>query len=787
MDYIRTNKIKATTNNTNWYSPSQIRFGSSKKYRLYKGSTIIWDVLRTVFNVKDFTIDANGGDVAINSNVTSYGTNALGANELLDWTCSPTTIPANTSTSQKTHTITYTQSDTGETATATCTQDATVADWTVSSYATTPTVPASGGTVSVTIHWDLYLNGTYQKSGTSSPSRVWLDNVDQGTSTVSIGSAGTTLYENTHIVGYITNYEFYADDHFFNIYGQDAVYRAANTLGKKTYTQNLSLTKNESNKSFTSSGGTTKLKVTSTKSWSATWSSGSPASGSENITATISATNGIVDKTSVSGSNVEVVLTVGKSGDADRTITVTVSAEEESKSVSYTQVKRVYKSASYGTPSEGDPTHNNIPAWGGTTYLTVPWTQTKTITYDNDTTSSEEISGTAIAIVLNGTMQQYNSYITVEGGIYKNSCGTEVTSQRTVFTVTSYKFTANNKEKTVSTTYNVGQAPNKLESTTWISTYNISISADSGNIPNTGGNKTIYVTCTENGKETYTSTATKAVTRNATATLTTNSPSISRLYTTSITGTGQATLNVDENFSDQRSIVVAAKCGNYSNTTTVTQNGMTYQFDYTLSGKISQDGGIYKLYMNSYVNGKLVLPTCTESVSWVKDVTVKEIAGTVGDVEISFQVDPNTGSERNFVLHAVQPNSNKTIDVTIVQEKYQSRFSISLNSSSYFKKTGANTYQFYATIDITATKAQSVSGQWHYVAIDEDGLPLGADVVDPIGQYNIDVYVGTYTKSFTGTAIYIEGTAASGFKGIRASFVSSTTDVSFGMNIYNIK
>ena len=63
---------------------------------------------------------------------------------------------------------------------------------------------------------------------------------------------------------------------------------------------------------------------------------------------------------------------------------------------------------------------------------------------------------------------------------------------------------------------------------------------------------------------------------------------------------------------------------------------MTYQFDYTLSGKISQDGGIYKLYMNSYVNGKLVLPTCTESVSWVKDVTVKEIAGTVGDVEISF-------------------------------------------------------------------------------------------------------------------------------------------------------
>lgn len=786
MDYIRTNKIKATINNINWYGPSQIRFGSSKKYRLYKGDTLVWDVLRTTFSAKNFTIGVNGGDVASNSNVTSYGTNALNINESLGWTCSPTTIPANTSTSQKTHTITYTQNGTGEITTATCTQDATVADWTVSSYATTPTVPASGGTVSVTIHWDLYLNGTYQKSGTSSPSRVWLDGVYHGTSTVSVESAGTTPYENTHVVGYITNYEFYADGHFFDIYGQDAVYRAANTLGKKTYTQNLSLTKNESSKSFTSSGGTTKLKVTSTKSWSATWSSGSPASGSENITATLSATNGMLDKTSVSGSNVEIVLTVGKSGDDDRTITVTVSAEGESKSVSYTQVKRAYKSTSYGTPSEGYPTHNNIPAWGGTTYLTVPWTQTKTITYDNDTTSSEEISGTAIAIVLNGIMQQYNSYITADGGIYKNSCGTEVIPQRTVFTVTSYKFTANNKEKTVSTTYNVGQAPNKLESTTWPSTYNISISADSGNIPNTGGNKTIYVTCTENGKETYTSTATKAVTRNATATLTTNSPSISRLYTTSITGTGQATLNVDENFSDRRSIVVDAKCGNYSNTTTVTQNEMTYQLDCTLSGNISQDGGIYKFYIYSYVNDVLIVPDCTTTSSWVTKIEVKQITGTVGDIEVTLTVLPNTGAERSITINVAQPKSNKTKDVVITQNKYQIPYSLQLNTTkSYFQKSSLYYYQFFGTIDVIATQAKSITGTWYYTPIDEEGIPFG-NTYNEKSTYTISIPNYNTTLTYTGTAINVAESQSARFTGFLVEFRSDNYS-GLGGKIYNIK
>lgn len=723
MEYIRTNKlrIKSSTGNT-LREPTEVRLGSTKKYRLMNGSDVVWDVLQTTFSASNFSIGASGGNVASNSNVTSYGLNALGTKESLNWTCSPTTISANSSTSPKTHTITYTQNDTGDTTTAVCTQDAAALNWTVSSYATTPTVPAGGGTVSVTIHWDLYLNNVYQKSGTSSPSRVWLDGVYQGTSTVSVGSAGTTHYANAHVVGYITNYEFYADGHFFDIYRQDAVYRAANTLGTKTYTYNVSLTKNEPNKTFTSSGGTTKIKATSTRSWSATWSSGSPASDKEDYSATLSATNGTVNKTSVSGTNVEVTLTVEKNGDTDRTITVTATAGSTSKSVSYSQSKRVFSNTSYSEPSVVRAYQDaNIPAWGGHAYLMVDWSQTEYTNYDNGTHDSSPVNGTSRAVILGGTIQQTGASLQTDGGIYKNSCGTTVTPQRTVYTISAYYFEANGVGKEVRpVTIHLGQAPNEqMKDPTWLKTYNISITySPTGNLSNAGGTKTISVDCKENGEYTYTATkydanAKTPTTRDASATLTTTEGT---LNPASITGNGTSTLTVNENWGAQKTITVTAKAGSASKSTSFVQNAVAWAFSAAtktfnvayntktqqISGTSSRNGFYVDIQKNdvSVTGGKLYNDTVTSS-------------GTTFYATISFD-ENTTNSQRTITAVVTQRrsgSSSEKLTYTIVQAAQPSV----VTYVSWVKGTGKYVVGSRYTFSATLKFHKNVNGNTVYI------------------------------------------------------------------------
>ena len=765
MEYIRTNKlrVKSSTGNT-LREPTEVRLGSTKKYRLMKGNDVVWDVLQTTFSASDFSIGANGGDVKSNSNVTSYGVNALGTKEPLGWVCSPTTISANSSTSSKTHTITYTQNDTGDTTTAVCTQAAAVLNWTVSSYATTPTVPASGGTVSVTIHWDLYLNGTYYKSGTSSPSRVWLDGVYQGTSTVSVGSAGTTHYANAHVVGYITNYEFYADGHFFDIYRNDAVYRAANTLGTKTYTYNVSLTKNEPNKTFTSSGGTTKIKVTSTRSWSATWSSGSPASGTEDYSATLSATNGTVNKSSVSGTNVEVTLTVGNNGDTDRTITVTATAGGTSKSVSYSQSKRVEKSKDYDPPSGTPSPISTVAVTGGTVYLKIAsWTQSYTITYDNGTTSTGSTSGTnTSATVTNGS--GINGTEIKNGGVSIPNAGTSYyTTDRTAYTITGYSFTANGKTANVTTSIAIKQKANNRKETPEY--YVGLVSQSTTSIGNTGGTFTFTAESLKRTKYTYDTTQTAYSAYSNYSASVTYSNGVIKVSSSTISGKQTVTVTVGSNYDNVKTpkVVVTSQGDNSKSISiTVTQAAAVYDFNFADPGIIDAYGGTYNIALTSKVNGSF-MEVIPESVK-LSEGTVNKITENASEskynVNVTFPANSSTTNTKSYVIQAQQYNTGKTTQCTITQAKKTSsyvtgRVSISsLVSGLYISSDGMlGGFNQYPTFTITASSNGWVNKCKYIFCLDFEIQTSNGQTFNPRYEHQLDyiefsAFSGTKTVQF---------------------------------------
>lgn len=692
MEYIRTNKlrVKSSTGNT-LREPTEVRLGSTKKYRLMNGNDVVWDVLQTTFSASNFSIGASGGNVASNSSVTSYGLNALGTKESLDWTCSPTTISANSSTSPKTHTITYTQNDTGDTATAVCTQAGqpiVVTGYRYSASVSNESIgdaSASGSTLSLSVSgtinvyekysdgsekfYNSYSFGSTAATITSGDDKDDLAYLSNGK--VVVKSAGTKTYSGYRIVYYIYGYSFSVDGESYNNSCNITVYQKENKVtGTEwgTNSSNYSLVASSDIAKFTSSGGKATISVTCQQQYRYTYTSGSNGDWTwGNGTATLKTSRGTLNTSSITGKG-SAILTVGADEGKGETTTVTISTGGNvSTTISIPQTVRVVSSISYSEPSVvGTYQDANIPAWGGYAYLMVNWSQTQYTNYDNGTYTSSPVSGKSQAVILSGTVQQTGASLQSDGGIYKNSCGTTETPQRAVYTVSAYYFQANGVGKDVRpVTIHLGQAPNSKTETKWLGTYNISISySPTGNLSNVGGTKTISVNCTENGTITYTSTAKKATTRNATATLTTTDGT---LNPTSITGNGTSTLTVNENVGTQRTITVTAKTGSTSNTTSFEQNAVVWKFtaattrvevaynatSVTLSGTSSRNGFYQDISKQNVSASGGTVGTVTSS-------------GTTFNIPITFTANSNTTS-KNITVTVTQPLSGNKLTYTIVQ------------------------------------------------------------------------------------------------------------------------
>ena len=668
-DFINANRLKTSSG-----APSQLNYGGTKIYRAYYGNQLIWDVWRTTLSANDFNIISKGGNVSDYTTVESYYLDALDNKNNLAYTFNPSSIGTRLETTSTTHNVKVTQTATGKSITIKATQAGAV--YTASSTITTTQVAAKGGNSTVTVSWTLYKDGELYKTGTSAPTAISGTDVsgDNITCTidgvtVKVPSAGKTTYSNARTVFNVMSWTFVADGKTFTGSGKVAVTQKANSYTDAWNTPILNVTPNVTK--INSGENPVSLLINSYRTGKRTYTSTSESDLHEDISANITTTLGTLSKKTVSGKEQYSVLTIGDNdSDKARTATVTVSTGGYTATATITQSGRTHSSTSYNTPTvKSTSIGGTIPASGGTVWLTVNWSQTQTLHYDNGTTSSSTITGSSTATVTGGI--EGGGSIN-GGGVYAPSLGTTIVAAKTVYTITSYSFIANGKTGTGTGSIVVNQAENKVTNTT-SGSYNLSISANStAAMANSGGTRTITVGCTQNKTDKYSSGSTKDYTTNATATVKTSHGyfgSSTSTTSTTVTGSGSLTLHVLENLGSARTVTVTATVSSTSKTVSFTQNAMSYVFTSTSATSISVNASATTLTLTgtSTING-YQQSIAKGNVSLSSGLTLSSVTTTNGTYTLVLSVPANySTSSRTFTATITQPKSGATIKYTITQ------------------------------------------------------------------------------------------------------------------------
>lgn len=789
MEYIRINKlrVKSSTGNT-LREPTEVRLGSTKKYRLMNGDDVVWDVLQTTFSASNFSIGANGGNVASNSSVTSYGLNALGTKESLDWTCSPTTIAANSSTSPKTHTITYTQTDTGDTTTATCTQA--VQSITVTGYRYSASVSsesigdaeASGSTLSLKVSgtitvYEQYSNGSesyYTSYSFGSTTATITSGTDQNSlaylsgGKVVVKSAGTNTYSGYRIVYYIYGYSFSVDGRSYSNSSHITIYQKENKVtgtewGTSSSDYTLSASSNVAK--FTSSGGTATISVTCQQRYRYTYTSTSKSDWAwGNGTATLSTSYGSLSGSSVTGTG-SVTLTVGKDQGNGYTAVITISTGGNHKTtISIAQTKRVKKSTDYGTPVGTTSPISTVAVTGGMVYLKIAsWTQSYTITYDNGTKSTGSTSGTnASATVTNGS--GINGTKIESGGVSIPNAGTNYyTTDRTAYTITGYSFTANGKTANVPTSIAIKQKANNRKETTEY--YVGLVSQSTTTIGNTGGTFTFTAESLKRTKYTYDTNQTAYSTYSNYSASVTYSNGVIKVSSSTISGKQTVTVTVGSNYDNVKTpkvVVTSQGDSSKSISITVTQAAAVYDFYFVDPGTIGAYGGTYDITLISKVNGSFmtVIPESVKLSGGTVNKITENASGSKYNVNVTFPANSSTTNTESYVIQAQQMNTGKTTSLTIIQAKKTSSYvtghvSISsLISGLYISSDGIlGGFNQYPTFTITASSNGWVNDCKYMFCLDFKIELSNGQTFNPRYEHQLDyiefsAFSGTKTVQF---------------------------------------
>lgn len=360
--YLAVNKMNATSDSTISHTVNDIQYtgdlSTNQVCRIYandssNNATLVWDLWNTVLEANDFNIGSAGGNVTDYANISSYGTDIEGGNHLLNYSCSPTTISANYSENNVTHSVYVTQPNTNKQLTVTATQAGRrLSSTTYSTPSVTSTsissVHASGNvTRYLTVGWSqtktlIYDNGTTSSSTVTGSSTATITN---GSSSVGayingggiyVPSAGTTIYTSDHIAYTISQFNFVANGiSSGTVYRTVYLYRGANTATTTWGSYNLSISASTNSIAYT--GGNAVISATTTRNYTDTFTSGASSSGAIDAVATVSSTLGTFNTTGKNGFSItgsgSSTLTIPENTGGARTITVTVSTGDYNKSV----------------------------------------------------------------------------------------------------------------------------------------------------------------------------------------------------------------------------------------------------------------------------------------------------------------------------------------------------------------------------------------------------------------------------------------------------------------------
>lgn len=398
-----------------------------------------------------------------------------------------------------------------------------------------------------------------------------------------------------------------------------------------------------------------------------------------------------------------------------QSITIKQTKTDKSISVTATQAGRVAQSTTYGTPSVTSTSISTVSASGNVTrYLTVYWSQTKTTTYDNGTTSSTTVTGSSTATVISGSANNSSGAYISGGGVYVPSAGTTYyTSQRTAYTISQFNFTANGiSSGTVYRTVYVYQSANTR--TTSYMNYYVGLTPNTKYVSSINGAITIKVTATKDKYLSYASGSSEydgVVGTNANLSSSYGTFNDSTQTSVTVANGSSATFYAYENSSaNERNIYVSGVNSESSSAiTSLTLIQSAAEVNLKISPEstnIGASGGDVSFVVISTINEKLqTLSRSNVSISGSSGCSLTSL--TINNVledryDMKLYVSSNTTtSKKTFYVDVTQPNSGESVRGTINQEGKQSgggTSGVDVSIETYFESESEVYYFVYFTV-----------------------------------------------------------------------------------------
>ena len=424
-EYIAINELYGSIDGHRTSIAKSLMYNNKQARHAVLGGVVVYDHWITTLEAFDFTSTASGGNVKDLIDVSSYGTDFKNIKHDMDYTLEPSVIPANTSTSSKTHSVEITQKNTGKKISVICTQAAAAITWTIEATLSVGSASAKGGNVSTSVSWVRYKNGVRYDSGTTTPSSI------SGYANGSYGSyiTGTSVYvpnagTNTSqpIVFTITDYSFYVDGEKYDRSTTTYVKLGYNTYSTQYRYYTVTLTPDT--KYVASYNESVGITAEATKDAYRVYTSGSESYlGEYTSDINLSSSYGTfyrngsnVTSTTVSSGTKVIFTPYENTSSSDRTITVVGKNADNtstSKTLSITQYKANYEFEILSTST------TSISSSGGTVQFVVKSTKNG-VNVGEPTVTPSESWATVTDVVFNDILQDRYT-ITISVPQYTNT------------------------------------------------------------------------------------------------------------------------------------------------------------------------------------------------------------------------------------------------------------------------------------------------------------------------------------------------------------------------------
>lgn len=356
-------------------------------------------------------------------------------------------------------------------------------------------------------------------------------------------------------------------------------------------------------------------------------------------------------------------------------IVITQELTGKSITVTCTQEANTQLGITYGTPSVVSATTNTIDASGGSTGLTIKYSQTKTISYSNGTSDTITITGTTTATSISGNAS-VSGASKDDAYVEMISAGTtSYSSARTVYTITSYTFSANGKSKTV-TGASIAVKQEANTSTTSYGDYTITCNTTTTTVPAASSTFKVTAGCYRTKYLTWTSGSESSETEYGKVTMRgVNCSCNPTSYTSSASSpTGTITVTTEQNTtsSTRKCTVYATDPDGNEKAVSVNQSAVAYVFSAMSSNPytLAYDATSMSLSVKSTRNGSPYAISSSNivisSVASVSSITQSSSDSSVYNINLT--TSKNTGSERSFTVTITQPGSGAKITYTVNQK-----------------------------------------------------------------------------------------------------------------------